>query len=316
MKARAANIGSWCLALSLALSACMVASGSRPSGAYFTDSKPGTITGTYARLDPPAPTVPYRLEAGGSKQLHWGPGDGAPACGDPIARIDAAGAMLLDFGEALPGHGDSRPDVFRLVSLADDPRVVTLGVTGPMTEFVKDVGLGNGKSRVLEAGDTERVHMQIRIPDDARDGVYTGTLTVHVQGWSQDAQLPMTITVCREKPKDDPGDGHSNDKPKDESCDGSHGETRLDCVDGSKCGGEEESGDRSNEGSDKDPKPEREEPSWPGEPVPCPSVETSPVLLPAVPSILPTPTVEGSVTPAPTSTPIPTDIDDDGANDD
>lgn len=199
MKVRATNIGAWCLILSLALSACMVASGSRSSGAYFTDSQPGTITGTYARLDPPAPTVLYRLEAGGSKELHWGPGTDEPASGDPIARFDAAEAMLLDFGEAPAGHGDSRPDVFRLISVVEDPRIVTLGVTGAMADFVTEVRLGNGKSRVLDAYATERIYFQIRITDDAPVGVYSGTVSVHVQGWADDVLLPMTITVCDKK---------------------------------------------------------------------------------------------------------------------
>ena len=38
-------------------------------------------------------------------------------------------------------------------------------------------------------------HIKIGVPGDALPGDYSGTLTVHVDGWAPDVQLPMMITV-------------------------------------------------------------------------------------------------------------------------
>jgi len=200
MTSRATNIGAWCLALSLVLSTCVVAAGTGTTGAYFSDSKSGEMTGTYALPDPPSPTVPYRLEAGGSKQLHWGPGDSGPASGDTIAQVDAAGAIVLDFGEAPAGHGNTRPDVVRLVSLVEGSRAVVLSVSGPISDFVTEVRLRGGIPDLISGGDTRSVQVQLRIPDDAVAGTYTGVLVIHVQGWDADAHIPMTIVVCDKDP--------------------------------------------------------------------------------------------------------------------
>ena len=106
---RAANIGPWCLAvaLSLALSACLVAVSAHTSGAYFTDVKFGTIAGTFSTPNPPpVPTSPYRLEAGTSKALHDAQGNDHSGKEPAIAQLDASEALYLDFGDAPAGRGD------------------------------------------------------------------------------------------------------------------------------------------------------------------------------------------------------------------
>jgi hypothetical protein len=109
--------------------------------------------------------------------------------------------MYLDFGRALQGHGDSRPDVFRLVSLAADAREVSFSVAGPISDFIVLVHLGDGAADVVPPGETSRVYMKIRVPDDAEGGRYTGTIRVAVEGWSEVVHLPLVIEVVEHAPK-------------------------------------------------------------------------------------------------------------------
>jgi hypothetical protein len=85
--------------------------------------------------------------------------------------------------------------VFRLTSLVDDDRTVTFSVTGAMKAFVTDVHLRNSRAGVLKSRATERVYVQIRVPARAKPGDYSGTLTVHVSGWEQDAKLRPVVSV-------------------------------------------------------------------------------------------------------------------------
>jgi hypothetical protein len=261
------KLGWLCLALALTLSAGLFSRSSGGSGAYFVDAQSGTIGGVLAGADP-VPSAPYRIEPGASKALHWGPGDDGPASGLSIAQLDLTGSMYLDFGEVPAGHGDSRPDVFRLVSLAGDARTVTFDVTGPMADIVTDVSLGDGASDTLAGGATSRVRMRIRIPAGASPGTYAGTIAVHVQGWAEDVRLPMTIDVCATR------SGASDAKQVAPDPGGA---------------------------SDADPSAEMtattfagaEEPALPAAPAPAPGLE-------------PLPYPEPTSTPMPTSTPAPT----------
>jgi hypothetical protein len=192
------RIGWLCLVVSLTLSVALFAGGTHESRAYFTDTKFGAMTGTCAHI-PPVPTIPYRPEPGTSKALHWGLGSDGPEFDRTIAQRDPSGALFLDFGQDLAGHGDSRPDVFRLVSLAKDSRIVTFSVSGPLARFVTVVRLGNGDGDQLAAGAEGRVYVKFRVPDDALPGAYTGAITFHVQGWAEDARIPATFEVCDEK---------------------------------------------------------------------------------------------------------------------
>jgi hypothetical protein len=276
--------------LSAALSSCLLAAGSGSTGAYFTDTRSGSITGMYATSEPPKPIALYRLEAGTSKALRRSCGEDRHGHEAPIARVGPSGALLLDFGETRPGGGETMSDVFRLVSLTDRPHVVTFHVTGPISEFVTEVRMGAGRPFVLDGGHTERVSMVVRVPDHADPGVYTGTLIVHVQGLQGDAEVPMTITVNRCGSKDTCGDGPRTEH-KDGSCDGPVFEA------------EDESA------------PSLEEPSCPIEPAPRLSPETSPSLMPIVPSTPLTSTIENTLRRTPAPARFPTDTDDGGAND-
>jgi hypothetical protein len=185
--------------LAVLLGACLIGAGSHDTNAYFSDARSGTMTGTIAC--PPPACVPIRFVPGKSKALHWGCDCSGSAAGAPIARVDGSGTMTLDFGEAPAGHGDTRPDVFRIVSLVDDSRIVDFRVDGPMCDFVTEVSLEKSACGVLPGRATRRVRFDVRIPHDASAGAYAGTLVVRVQGWAQEARIPMTIAVCDTKAK-------------------------------------------------------------------------------------------------------------------
>lgn len=176
------------------LAAYLVSRVTGDTGAYFTDVRNGAITGTYAASGPAVPAV--ELGPGSSKRLHASHG-GDKGSPDPIAFIDPAGQLTLDFGDALPGHGDTRPDVVRMASRFADDRVLLMYVTGPAAEMVEVSGFGGGaEPTVLRAGVAERVGFRVRVPDSAIPGAYTGALVVHVQGCDDDIRIPLVIRVA------------------------------------------------------------------------------------------------------------------------
>lgn len=280
--------------LSLALSACLVAVGTHRTGAYFTDTKSGAMTGTYAVPEPPVPALPYRLDAGASKALHQGCGNDHSGHEEPIAQRDSTGRLFLDFGDTNAGGGSTRPDVLRLISLIDDSRAVNFRVTGTMAAFITEVELDNGRTSVLEGHSTERVRFRVRVPDNAAPGTYTGRLNIHVQGWTDDAEVPMTITVQRDKSDDDHGKGHDAPYEIDLS-DGPNDGSDIGSSDGSTDASKDASTDLQAHGTD--------EPALPVEDLVPPSVETSPAPLPVLPSEIESGTIDPSITPTPTLDP-------------
>jgi cell division septation protein DedD len=180
------------LALALMLTACLTAVAARGTNAYFSDTKSGTMTGTLGSW---GATAPYRLQAGTSKARHWDLKGSQRARVLPIAQYDSTGVLFLDFGEEVRHNSNASPDVFRLVSLVDEPRAVSFSVSGSMAAFVTVVRLRDGTSGILQGRATESVYIKISVPDDVQPGDYSGTLTVHVDGWPSDAQLHMIITV-------------------------------------------------------------------------------------------------------------------------
>jgi hypothetical protein len=256
---RATNVGVLCLILALLVSTSLVAVTTDDTNAYFTDVHGGTMTGAYAERRCPDRRPPCRVEGAGSKSLHWGHGDNEPAPGDTIAQRDEDGSLHLDFGEERAGRGDVHSEVVRLVSSADDVRAVSFRVTGQMADFVTSMQLGKGSSCVLGAGATQRVEMDIRVPDDALAGLYTGTLVIHVQGWADDIQLPMTITV-RDKQVDN----------------GAIGEVVIGA-------GQSQPAGPSTEATDT-PQPGNGDQQSPSDPPATPPTPTAPLVLPAVPS--------------------------------
>lgn len=178
------------LALALVLSAALMAQAGGQTAAYFSDTKAGAFTGTLGDWSPP-----YTLALGNSKARHWEIKDVQPPRVLPIAQYDATGAIFLDFGEEVRNNKNASPDVFRMVSTSSTDRAVTFTVSGEMAAFVTAVRLDDDKPATLEALATERVCVEISVPNGAGLRDYTGILTVHVNGWPDDAQLPMVITV-------------------------------------------------------------------------------------------------------------------------
>ena len=138
--------------------------------------------------------MPVPSGAGHLKARHWDLKDSQSARVLPIAQYDSTGALFLDFGEEVPKNGNASPDVFRLVSLVAEPRAVSFTVSGAIAALVTEVRLRDGTS-ILQGGATASVYVKIGVPGDAQAGDYSGTLTVHVDGWSVDPMLHMTITV-------------------------------------------------------------------------------------------------------------------------
>ena len=184
------------LALALAASACLTAVASRDTNAYFTNVYTGRMGGT---LGSSSAECPYRLSPGTSKARHWNLNDVQHPRVLPIAQYDSSGTLFLDFGEEGPGNSNASPDVFRLVSLVTDPRAVRFSVSGQMAAFVTEVRLKDG-GFALPEGATESVYVKLAVPHDAQLGTYSGTLTVHVDGWDLDTHVPMMITVRRTSP--------------------------------------------------------------------------------------------------------------------
>lgn len=188
------------LALALAAGAGLVAAASRDTNAYFSDTQFGTFTGT---LGTTTPKCPYRLAPGTCKAQHWGGKGCQQTQWLPIAAAQPGCGLRLDFGNALRRQSTIWPDVFRLVSLVSAPHAVSFSISGPMAAFVTAVHLQNGTS-VLPGGATASVLISVSVPARARVGTYAGTLSVHVAGWSPDAQLPLTITICAKGPQGKP----------------------------------------------------------------------------------------------------------------
>ena len=189
------------LVLALVSAAGLAAVSTHDTNAYFSDTHSGTFGGTLGSWA--VASCPYRLEPGTSKAQHWD----AKACQKArvltIAQHDSSGALFLDFGDVVARDDNSSPDVFRMVSLVDESRAVTFKVTGQIAAFVTLVRLDGRTAGVLKGRATESVSIKIRVPDHAQPGRHSGTLTVHIDGWANDAQLHMTIDVRSKQPVHD-----------------------------------------------------------------------------------------------------------------
>jgi len=179
------------LAFALVVTACLVAISGGDTGAYFSDTKSGVMTGTLGTWS----SSPYRLAPGTSKARHWDVKRCQPERLLRIAQYDSSDALFLDFGDAVRGESHAWSDVFRITSMVDDDRAVTFSVTGAMKAFITDIHLRNSRAGVLKSRAMERVYVQIRVPARAKPGDYSGTLTVHVSGWEQDAKLRTVVSV-------------------------------------------------------------------------------------------------------------------------
>jgi hypothetical protein len=175
--------------------ALLVAAASRDTNAYFTDVHAGKMTGTFGTW---VTACPYRLAPGCSKAEFWNVG-GCITSSRPIAQYDCTKSLYLDFGDMWQGSCQSWCDVLRITSLAKTSQTVSLSVSGPLARHVTSVGLAGCTSSLLKAGATQNIWFSISVPNSLAPGVYTGMLTIHVAGWSPDAQVPMTLTVCKKQ---------------------------------------------------------------------------------------------------------------------
>ncbi len=186
------------LALCLVLSAALTAHAGSKTDAYFSDTKPGSLTGTLGSWGGPCSLV-----AGTSTARHWDfPGQAAKVM--PIAYFDMDGVLCLDFGDVTPGTHDSSPDVFRIQLHATTAQEVTFVVTGSVSGMIDQVELANHTS-LLTPGEASAVRVQLAIPRDVTPSEYTGWLVVATQG-SEELRIPLMLAVRTgsEKPKPHP----------------------------------------------------------------------------------------------------------------
>lgn len=185
-----------CLLLALTLGLGLVGATATDSGAYFSDCRTGEFGGVYGSeaIDPPL------LLPGSSKPMHWSSG-GTANPGNTIAELDGSGLVTLRFGDAPPGHSETKPDVLRMTSSAAVDQHVSISVDGEILRFVDDIDFGKQDDRILRAGETERLGIRIVVPGDALPGQYTGELVIRVEGCAEALRCPMTVEVDSKKPK-------------------------------------------------------------------------------------------------------------------
>ncbi len=191
------------LLVAAAVCALLVAAASHDTNAYFTDVHGGTVTGRFGTW---ASGCPYRLTPGRSKAEFWS-SSGSGTSHQPIAQYDASGDIRLDFGDMRQGSSGSWCDVLRLTSLTKTPQTVTFNVSGALAPYVTSVRFAGCGSGVLKAGATASVAVTMSLAKSLKPGIYGGTLTIHVAGWSPDTKLPITLTVCSEQ-------GHHDSRSK------------------------------------------------------------------------------------------------------
>jgi len=114
--------------------------------------------------------------------------------------------MFLDFGEVVRNNHNASPDVFHMASMSDTDRAVTFTLSGEIAPFISEVRFDDSAPTVLEAFTTERVRIEIWIPQGSESRDSAGKLTVHVEGWADDLELAMVITVRakKQRPPDAP----------------------------------------------------------------------------------------------------------------
>lgn len=180
------------LALALVLSAVLMARAASTTGAYFSDTKAGVITGTLGNWAPSC-----TLEPGTSKARHWDDTDPDTPHVQPIAQLHAEGQLYLDFGDETAGNSNSSPDVFRVVSHDTLDRAISFAVEGDMSLMIATVELDK-HGDILAAGAARSVRVKLGIPKSAVPGEYSGELVISVEG-SGELLVPMVVTVRRQK---------------------------------------------------------------------------------------------------------------------
>ena len=116
--------------------------------------------------------------------------------GSPIASVDGAGEMSLDFGEVNPGDGSSSPDVFRIINVGATDVQIDIIPRGGFEDLVGRVRLGNQLlPAALSSGDERSVEIDLDISENAAPGDYTGTIRVSATDGSFSVEIPALVTV-------------------------------------------------------------------------------------------------------------------------
>ena len=122
----------------------------------------------------------------------------------PIASVDGADALSLDFGEVDPGNGNNSPDVFRIKNLGTAEVQVDILPAGEFAAFVRRIGLGNDPlPGALAPGEGRSVEIKLDIPKDTAPGDYTGIIRVSATDGSLPVDVPALLTVTAKGDKKD-----------------------------------------------------------------------------------------------------------------
>jgi hypothetical protein len=177
------------VAMTLVLVAALGAIASHTTGAYFSDTKSGTMSGTLGSWGPSLTFSP-----GCSKAANPG------ACGEPpgvlIASRDTDGNLQLDFGGVYRGSCMAWSDVFRITSSAPVPLNVAFTASGAIAPLMASVTFTNDATEgELNPGTTRSVSVRLGVAPQVNPGIYSGTLVVAVAGSSESYSFPMVISV-------------------------------------------------------------------------------------------------------------------------
>jgi hypothetical protein len=121
-----------------------------------------------------------------------------------VAQVLADGTIGLDLGLVPLAEAIVFPDVLRMTSTAGQTAKITLALSGPAAESVRQVGLWDEKRGIvhhgltLKAGEEARIALGLEAGWDAPSGPQQGALTVTVtleDGSLQQVELPLALTV-------------------------------------------------------------------------------------------------------------------------
>lgn len=138
------------------------------------------------------------LTPGRAKAVRTSEMPGGPAY-IPIASLDSAGALKLDFGELHPGQTNNSPDVFRITNNTD--RAVEIDVVGVegFADFIVRIGQGSHRMPVMvQPGEEYSVDIKVGVARAVEAGDYHGSLRVTATAGGtiiMDASIPAMLTV-------------------------------------------------------------------------------------------------------------------------
>jgi hypothetical protein len=114
------------------------------------------------------------------------------------------GAIMIDFGQVPRGREVRFADVLRLTPTDDAGARVTLTLSGPAGQCVRQVGFWDAEHSVVSPdlallpGQAAQVAFEFDLGSEATCGMQMGALTLHVQhtgGHLEEWTLPLVLTV-------------------------------------------------------------------------------------------------------------------------